>query len=109
MGFEQFKGAVSSTRAVLAAVDRGQLANPTPCASWDVAGLINHVVGVQYFMQATMNGTEPTGQDEDYAAGDYLAAFDAASAGSLEVFGAPGALDRRQLGVPGRGARSSIR
>ena len=92
-GTEQLENAIASTRAVLANVSRSQLGDPTPCASWDVAALINHVVGVQYFMQATMLGTEPTGQDQDYAAGDYLAAFDQASGSCVEVFGAPGALD----------------
>jgi uncharacterized protein (TIGR03083 family) len=37
--------AFASTRAVLAEVQAGQLAAPTPCAAWDVRALINHFVG----------------------------------------------------------------
>ncbi len=41
--------AIAATRGVLAAVTADQMQNATPCDSWDVAGVINHVVGAQHF------------------------------------------------------------
>ena len=40
-----------------------------------------------------MQGAEPQGQDQDYAAADYLAAFDDAAKATIGVFGAPEAMD----------------
>jgi hypothetical protein len=46
IGVEQLRQALASTRTVLAEVERDQLSSPTPCASWNVAALINgHRVG----------------------------------------------------------------
>jgi uncharacterized protein (TIGR03086 family) len=85
--------AVSVTRGVLAAVTPGQLGDPTPCASWDVAALINHIVGAQHFFLNALAGTPPS-EPQDVAAGDYLAAFDEVSAATIEAFGADGAMER---------------
>jgi uncharacterized protein (TIGR03086 family) len=85
--------AVATTRGVLAAVTPDQLDAPTPCASWDVAALINHIIGAQYFFLSSVTGT-PLTDPPDYAAGDYLAAFDEVSAATIEAFGAPGVMER---------------
>ena len=85
--------AVSVTRGVLAAVTPEQLGDPTPCASWDVAALINHIVGAQQFFLAGLTGTPPA-EAPDFAAGDYLAAFDEASTATIEAFGASGVMER---------------
>jgi uncharacterized protein (TIGR03086 family) len=86
--------AIASTRSVLAKVTPGQLGGATPCASWNVAELINHIVGAQHFFTAALNGAPPSGESPDFAAGDYLAEFDAAAAITVEAFSAPGALGR---------------
>ncbi len=85
--------AVSVTRGVLAAVTPDQLGAPTPCESWDVAALINHIVGAQHFFLAGLSGTPPT-DPPDFAAGDYLAAFDEVSSACIEAFGADGVMER---------------
>ncbi|TFH13492.1 MAG: TIGR03086 family protein [Acidimicrobiales bacterium] len=85
--------AVSTTRGVLAAVTPDQLGAPTPCESWDVAALINHIVGAQHFFLSAMTGTSLT-DPPDFAAGDYLGAFDEVSRASIEAFGADGAMER---------------
>jgi uncharacterized protein (TIGR03086 family) len=82
------------SRNVLSAVTPDQLRNPTPCASWDVAGLINHVVGAQRFFVAGLQGTPPSAAEGDDAAGDFVAAFDEASAECLAAFQGDGALDK---------------
>jgi uncharacterized protein (TIGR03086 family) len=86
--------AVQSTRGVLAGVSRDQLGLPTPCASWTVADVINHVVRGHHFFAASIRGERPSTDQPDFAAGDFMAAFDDASAASLAAFGADGAMER---------------
>ncbi len=93
MTIQPFERALSVTRSVLASVTPDQLHNSTPCTAWDVSALINHIIGVQHFFVAGMNATPPAAAP-DYAAGDYVAAFDEASAASRACFGADGALER---------------
>ena len=83
---------IASTRSVLADVTPDQMQNPTPCASWDVAGLINHLVGAQHFFAAGIKGQPPTGADSDFAAGDYLAAYDEATAALVACLEADGVM-----------------
>ncbi|MFT5530036.1 MAG: hypothetical protein ACI91O_000043 [Candidatus Poriferisodalaceae bacterium] len=85
--------ACAATRETLTNIKADQMSAATPCASWDVAGLVNHIVGAQNFFLAGLTGMPP-GEEVDYAAGDYVAEFDAASAKLLEAFGAEGALEK---------------
>ena len=78
--------AIAATRGVLANVSADQLQNQSPCASWDVAGVINHVVGAQHFFVAGMKGQPPSGDDTNWAEGDFLAAFDDAAAATVACF-----------------------
>jgi uncharacterized protein (TIGR03086 family) len=93
MSTEPFEQACAASRQVLARVRADQLANATPCASWDVAGLINHIVGGQHFFADGMEGKPPSASD-DYASGDYMEAFDQAVARVTAVFQQDGALGR---------------
>lgn len=92
MSTQPLEQAIAATREVLANVSADQMQMSTPCASWDVAGLINHVVGGQQFFAAGMNGEAPSGEEVDYSAGDYMAAFDAAAAAIVSACQAEGAL-----------------
>ena len=83
----------ASTRSVLANITADQLQNSTPCASWDVAGIINHVIGAQGFFVAGMTGQPPSSEEVDHSAGDFLAAYDAATQAAVDCFEADGALD----------------
>ena len=85
---------MAPTRAVLAAVAPDQLDADTPCASWKVSDLINHIVGGQLFFASGVTGTPPAGGDVDFSAGDYVAAFDEASHACLDAFNAEGAMDK---------------
>ncbi len=85
--------AIASTRAVLTAVTSDQLTADTPCAAWKVSDLINHIVGGQYFFEAGVLGQPPAGE-VDYSAGDYVAAFDEASARCVAAFAADGAMEK---------------
>jgi uncharacterized protein (TIGR03086 family) len=87
--------AFTSTRAIVAAVEPEQLDAPTPCVSWTVRDIINHLIAGSYWFAAAMQtGTAPPFGDTDYCASDYLAAYDEGIAATLTAFRAPGALEQ---------------
>jgi uncharacterized protein (TIGR03086 family) len=89
--------AVISSRSVLASVQPEQMDHPTPCRSWQVRDLINHMIGAPIFAAVVMETGDwrnQTGDSADHAAGDYLAAYDAATARAIRSFQAEGALSR---------------
>ena len=92
----QLNRAASSTMAVLGKVRAEQMAAPTPCASWDVRALINHFVGSARYWAAMLDGLD--GSDEapapDYAAGDFVAAYEESIRIADAAFTAEGALER---------------
>ena len=94
MSTQPLETAIASTRSVLANVSGDQLSAPTPCASWDVSGLINHIVGGTAFFAAGVRGEPPAADETDFAAGDFVAAYDEASAGLIAAFQADGALEK---------------
>jgi uncharacterized protein (TIGR03086 family) len=85
----------ASTRTVLVNVTPAELELPTPCASWDVRALINHLVGgTRYFAESVNTGTHPEREPVDYTAGDLVASYDDGVAQAVAAFAAPGALER---------------
>jgi len=95
MSTTNLERAFASTRSVLANVTPDQLANPTPCQSWQVRDLINHFVGVSgWSADATNTGVAPPAPDTDFTAGDMVAAYDEGIARAVDAFGRPGALDK---------------
>lgn len=85
--------AFAAGREALTRVDRNRLDDPTPCHSWDVRALVNHLIGAPRFAARTVGGISTSG-DLDFAAGDFIASHDETSGMVMEVFGAPGALDK---------------
>ena len=96
MGAELLDRAYEATGAVLAGVTRDQLDRPTPCASWKVRDLLNHLIAGGYFCAAVASGEEPTPRAErpDYSAGDFHASFADGSARARAAFHEDGAMDR---------------
>jgi uncharacterized protein (TIGR03086 family) len=98
MGTEALEQAFASTRKVLANVKPDQLDQPTPCESWDVRRLVNHIVGGSYWFAASTDaGQAPevdTTGDTDYAAGDRVAAFDEGIRRAVAAFSAEGAQEK---------------
>jgi uncharacterized protein (TIGR03086 family) len=92
MSTQPLEQAISVARSILENVDTGQLSAATPCASWNVSELINHMVGGQTFFTACMNDETPSGDTPDFASGDFQGAFDEQSAACVAAFGAEGAL-----------------
>lgn len=85
--------ALQSTLVILTKVRPDDLAAPTPCASWDVRALINHFVGTPRWWAAVISGQEAAA-DADYAAGDFVAAYEESSRIAVAAFAAEGALDK---------------
>lgn len=97
MSTEALETSFTTARQALAGVTPDQLDDPTPCASWTVRELVNHVVGGSYWFAASVNaGESPDGGDDapDFTDGDVLAAYDEGTRQAVEAFGAPGALDK---------------
>jgi uncharacterized protein (TIGR03086 family) len=86
--------AIISTRSVLSGVTSDQLDGSTPCASWKVRELVNHIVGGQYFFLAGVEGVPQSHAGEDFSTGDFVAAFDEASAKCVAAFQGDGAMTR---------------
>ncbi|MGD0608528.1 MAG: TIGR03086 family metal-binding protein [Streptosporangiaceae bacterium] len=85
--------ALQSTLVILTKVRPGDLAAPTPCASWDVRALVSHFVGTARWWAAVIAGEEPAA-DADYAAGDFVAAYEESIRIAVAAFAAEGALDK---------------
>jgi uncharacterized protein (TIGR03086 family) len=88
--------ALQTTLAVLTKVRADDLAAPTPCASWDVRALINHFVGTARWWAAVIAGQDPAA-DADYAAGDFVAAYQESIRIAVAAFAAEGALHKTVL------------
>jgi uncharacterized protein (TIGR03086 family) len=93
----QLDRAFASTRAVLAQVQLGQLAAPTPCASWDVRALISHFISTARWLAATVSGGDEV-PSENYAAG-FLVSYDESIRAALAAVEPPGTLTRT-IGLP---------
>jgi uncharacterized protein (TIGR03086 family) len=96
MDADSFARAVRSSRPVLVAVRPEQLDGPTPCASWKVRDLINHMVQAPDFaatVVSTHDFSKHRGDDTDHASGDYVAAYDAATSRALDALRSEGAFE----------------
>ena len=89
----QLDQALQGTLAILTKVQRSDLDAPTPCASWDVRALVNHFIGTTRWWAATIAGDDDVA-DADYAAGDFVAAYEESIRIAVAAFGADGALDK---------------
>ena len=94
MSAQSYATAVATARSVLEQVSADQMDQATPCASWNVAQLVDHLVGAQHFFLSGLTGQPPAGADAGYAGGDYLAAFDEVTAKAIEAFGQDGVMEQ---------------
>jgi uncharacterized protein (TIGR03086 family) len=90
--------ALQGTLAIVTRVRSEDLDRPTPCASWDVRALVNHFIGSARWWAATI-ACDGEVADVDYAAGDFVAAYEESIRIAVAAFGADGALDRT-IGLP---------
>jgi uncharacterized protein (TIGR03086 family) len=92
MSADDLATAIETARAVLAGTSADDLDRQTPCASWKVSDLINHIVGGQAFFAAALRGERPSGDAPDFSAGDFHAAFNQAADACLAGFRAEGVM-----------------
>ena len=93
------------TKMVMAGVRQSQIDAPTPCAEWNVHGLVNHLIGGLEFTAACIAGIPTTirpseaesSQINERAVGNLAQAYDAALSHLLELAAAPGALERTAM------------
>ena len=94
MATEALEEAIATTRSVLTGVSKEQLDDATPCATWKVSDLINHIVGGQYFFEACAKGEAPGGAATDFSATDFVSAFDEGAERSLAAFRVDGVMEK---------------
>src|SRR5262245_25595481 len=95
MGAEVLRQAFASTAGVLAKVATDQLDLPTPCASWTVRDLVNHIVGGTTYVAVTAEtGTAPPVGNEDHTTGDFKAEFREGAERAVQAFSSEGAMDK---------------
>jgi uncharacterized protein (TIGR03086 family) len=95
MTTENLERAFAATRAVLSNVTLDQLSDPTPCASWQVRDVINHIIGGSFYFAETVNdgkGTSPS--EADFTGPEMVATFDDGIAQTVAAFNAPGSMQR---------------
>jgi uncharacterized protein (TIGR03086 family) len=86
--------ALDQAGAIIARVSPDQATLPTPCRSWDVRALVNHVVqDVQQFI-ARASGAEWKPEEKELIGDDWAAAYRHAAAKLLAAWRREGALDR---------------
>jgi len=88
--------ALAATEKIVAGISPDQWGAPTPCAEWDVRGLLNHVVTGNWWAAALAGGAtiEQVGArlDGDVLGADPLRAYQRSAEGAAAAFDAPGAL-----------------
>jgi uncharacterized protein (TIGR03086 family) len=82
--------AVDQTEAVLSAVARDQLADPTPCTDWNVDALVAHLVADARNFVLMASGGEPDWTATPTLPDDWTAEFRAAADDVLSVWRAAG-------------------
>lgn len=95
---EALEQAYAHTEQVLRGVKPDQLSQPSPCAEWDVAGLIEHTIGSVNALGCVASGTtpQPTPLSDDLGAQFAQIAKD-----NLAAWSAPGALEQTLNAGPG--------
>jgi uncharacterized protein (TIGR03086 family) len=87
--------ALDQTGTVVARVRLEQAQLPTPCRSWDVRAVVNHVVHeLHQFALVAGGGARESGDPGDLIGDDWADAYRAAADLLLATWRQPGALDR---------------
>src|SRR4051794_2411098 len=95
MTTENLERAFADTRAIVAKVKPDQMTDPTPCQSWDVRGLLNHIIGGSYYFAECVNtGVAPTEEGPDMTTGDLVATYDEGIKQAVAGFATPGAMEK---------------
>lgn len=86
--------ALAQTGTAIADVRPEQATSPTPCRSWDVRTLVNHVVDEVHQFAVVTGGGERNHLGIDVIGDDWAGAYRTAAAELLAAWRRPGAFDR---------------
>ena len=85
--------ALDQTGEVIAATSLDQAGRPTPCGSWNVRELVNHIVYDARMFTDTSQGLPRPPAGEDLIGDEWSAAYDAASGELIAIWRRPGATE----------------
>jgi uncharacterized protein (TIGR03086 family) len=92
---ELLRKAFASTAGVLDNVSTDQMDLPTPCVSWTVRDLVNHIVaGPPFFATTAETGVAPVRTETDYTTGDFKAEFHQSAERAVKAFSAEGTMEK---------------
>lgn len=95
-GNQQLAVIIPRLKAVAEGIQVEQLGNPTPCASFKVSDVLDHMTGLASAYAPAFRGDPPTGPDSPPPPGnnDWQAGFQSAMDALLAAVQSPGALER---------------
>jgi uncharacterized protein (TIGR03086 family) len=99
MSVDLLERTITSTGQILSRISPQELDHATPCASWNVRDLVNHIVGSTFWFAATVEtgfapGTENDIGGPDITGGDIMTEFAEGSRRAVAAFSAPGAMEK---------------
>lgn len=94
MTIQEYETAIATFRQVLAGVAPEQIGCATPCASFDVAQLIDHTIGTQHMVTDALQDKPFNMTGVEVARSEQAAAFDRAAADALAELHREGAIDK---------------
>ena len=94
-GAEQLDQVMPLLVAVVGRIEPGQLADPTPCANFTVAGVLDHMIGGARAFAPAFRGEPAPAVEPASPEGNQLERFGQAMADLLDAVHSPGAQDRR--------------
>ncbi len=88
--------AFASTRRILANVSTDQMNLPTPCESWKVSDLVDHIVRGALWFGSSMDAGRSIDDSNlgEFSVGDHVATYDEGIKGSLAAFAKPEAAEK---------------
>jgi uncharacterized protein (TIGR03086 family) len=91
---ENLERAFAAARGVIANIKPDQLDDPTPCQSWTVRDICNHLIGGAYYFAESVDIGEANPNEDDYTEGDMVASYDDGIKLAIAAFNAPGAMEK---------------
>ena len=95
MSTRQYEQAIDEFHHVLAAVTPDQYGEATPCASFNVAQLVDHTIGTQYMVIDALQDKPFNMTGVEVAPGEHAATFDRAAADAVAELNRDGAMAKR--------------
>ena len=93
------RNAVDHARPVIHGIEQGQFTAPTPCADYDVRGLLNHLMQVVIGFQHVARKQQMDLDEQEVLTDDWKSEFDAESERLIQAWSEPGALQGESSGM----------